>query len=398
MLAPETPSYRVLFQRYINAGLRQSLHRIQNLAPRLPEPDRIQAWHVLSYGLSIDSAWSDAKDLLLSLSPLMEQAGFRDEWMAYLLAGIEQARSQKDRASEGQLAIQLGLLHQLTSRFDQASEWLQQAVACFSDSADYHHLGIAYNLLANVAIQGGKADAAKNYVQKALATFTTNDPELAYTAYVQGDIALFEQKYEEAESHFRRGLALRRQQGDSRRIALALRNLALALQHLRRYEESIACNQEAIDRFEALGDIRNLATARMNLSIVYYDCGQFATALALLAQAEPDYHRTGDEQALAQLYTNRAIYQRHAGLLVDAEASSRDAIACWERLGSVGNTINALDGLGLALLAQTRYSEAIQTFKRGIDLLPQIKQHPRYRYYQRELHDHLLEAQRLMTH
>jgi tetratricopeptide (TPR) repeat protein len=393
----EASTYSHIFERYVCAGLRQSLRRVQSAAARVPEGDRQQAWHVLSYGLTIGGAWAEARDLLLSLSPMMEQAGFRDDWISYLTVGFEQAQAQGEPATQGEIAIQLGLLNQLASRYDESIRWLACAVAAFTQIEDPHHLGVAYNLLANVAIQQRHPHEAEMFVEKALATLPDDDPERAYTAYVQGDIALFTRNFKQAEIYFRRGLHLRRQQGDSRRIAMALRNLALALEYLERHDEAIACSAEAIQRFEELGDIRNLATVRVNLSILYYNLGEWDQALALLAQAELAYHKTRDEQSLAQLLTNRAIYQRKAGLLAESEASGREAIARWERLGDCGNVVNSLEDLGLCLVAQRRYLEAAQIFEQGLALLPRIEGHPRYNDYESRLRTHLAEVYRQMS-
>lgn len=387
----ESPRYAHIFERYISAGLRQSLRRVQDV-PVVPEAERQQAWHVLSYGLAVDGAWADARDLLLSLSPKMEQAGFRDDWMGYLAVGQEQARAHGEHYSEGQIAIQLGLLNQLAGRYDEAVRWLNVAVDCFNQLGDRHHLGIAYNFLANVAIQRRNATAAKTLVAQAHAVFADDDPELAYTAFVDGDIALFERDYEAAERHFRRGLDLRRRQGDSRRIAMALRNLALALQYLRRYDEAIQCSEEAIRRFEELHDVRNRATVRMNLSILYYEQDDFARALVLLGEAEPDYRRSADLQSLAQLYTNRAIYQRSAGQIAQSIASGREAVARWEKLGDLGSVVNALNGLGLSLMAQGEHEEAVLVLEQAQAFLPQLVNHPRHDYYAREIAQDLAEA------
>ena len=389
----EAPDYEHIFERYIGRGLRQSLRRVQDI-PVVPETERQQAWHVLSYGLAVDGAWTDARDLLLSLSPKMEQAGFRDDWMGYLAVGLEQAAAHGERDSEGQIAIQLGLLSQLAGRYDDAQRWLNIAVDCFNQLSDRHHLGIAYNFLANIAVQRRNVTLAKTWVMQAHAVFAKDDPELAYTAYVEGDIALFERDYTAAERHFRRGLELRRRQGDSRRIAMALRNLALALQYLRRYDEAIQCSEEAIQRFEALGDVRNRATVRVNLSIVHYEQADYERALVLLAEAEPDYRRCADEQSMAQLYTNRAIYQRKAGWIVESVASGREAVARWEKMGDVGNVVNSIDGLGLSLIEAGNYAEAVHVLERAQALLPQLCNHPRYAYYCTEIEQDLVEARR----
>jgi tetratricopeptide (TPR) repeat protein len=392
----EPPAYSNIFERYVCSGLRQSLHRVNRNGPRVPEEERQQAWHILSYGLAIDGAWVEARDLLLSLSPMMEQAGFRDDWISYLTVGFERAQAQGERLTQGEIAIQLGLLNQLASRYDESIRWLECAVVAFTEIDDPHYLGVAYNLLANVAIQQRHPHEAKRFVEKALATLPKEDPERAYTAYVQGDIALFMRNFEQAESYFRLGLNLRRQQGDSRRVAMALRNLALALEYLGRYDEAIQCSEEAMQRFEELGDIRNLATVRVNLSILYHNLGEWSQALALLAQAELAYHKTRDEQSLAQLYTNRAIYQRKAGLLRESEISGREAVARWERLGDWGNVVNSLEDLGLCLVAQRRYPEAIQIFEQGLALLPRIEGHPRYDDYESRLGIHPAEVYRQM--
>ena len=85
-----------MFQDYIRAGVQASLARVQAVEHTLPELDRQQAWHLLSFALDLPEVWDETRALLLALAPKMEQAGFRMEWLVYLMEGHRRSQTYAD--------------------------------------------------------------------------------------------------------------------------------------------------------------------------------------------------------------------------------------------------------------------------------------------------------------
>lgn len=112
--------YTDIFTSYILNGASQALAQVQQSAGQIPEDVRAQAWHLLDYALGVDPAWPQVRELLLALSPKMEMAGYRDEWLPFLQAGIERSIAQADRAVEARLELAVGQLLRLENRYNEA--------------------------------------------------------------------------------------------------------------------------------------------------------------------------------------------------------------------------------------------------------------------------------------
>src|SRR5688500_9925781 len=88
---PEAPGadYPALFRAYVLRGLQHVLACVRATADLLADDVREEALHTLSFALRLDDAWPLVRDLLLAMAPKLEQVGYRDDWILYLVKGVE---------------------------------------------------------------------------------------------------------------------------------------------------------------------------------------------------------------------------------------------------------------------------------------------------------------------
>lgn len=387
--------YLTIFHRYITRSI-EALHN--RIAPDLEKlqalsaESREQAWHLLDYGLKLSHGWEVVGKLLLALAPHMERAGFRHDWLPYLERGVICSRHAEDAASEAQLSLYIGRLHRLRGEWAAAREWLATSAALCQQRNDPRGRALALNQLAYVARLQSDYDEAKEYVQEALALLSSDDTERATSYWVLGSVAQHQMKWAEAEEHQRAALQIWQDVGDQQRVAWILQNLGEAFRGAGRYDEAADHMRQAIALLGELHDPVNQAIARMSLGVVHLYQDKAEPALALFTLAEPVFRQVGDHLHLAMVYTNIAIAERELGQWQAAEQAGKKAIQLWEMLGDLRYLANALDELGASYLAQARHAEAIAAFEKGLAVLAQVPPDPFHDMVQNSLHTHLQEA------
>ena len=76
--------YATFFSDVLIDALVDATRRVHDAESRLPEAEREDAWHLLSYAFDQDVAWQETRQLVFALAPRMELAGFREDWINYL--------------------------------------------------------------------------------------------------------------------------------------------------------------------------------------------------------------------------------------------------------------------------------------------------------------------------
>lgn len=367
-----TTTYTDIFTTYILNGAAQALAQVQQSVGAVPDSVRSQAWHLLGYALAVDAAWPQVRELLLVLSPRMEMAGYRDEWLAFLQAGIERSVAQEDRAVEARLEVAVGQLLRLENRYSEAKSWLDRAIANFREQNDSHGIAAVHNQLGRLCyLQHQDADAVEQ-AHRALALLAEDDPERAESHFVLGMAALNQRRWQEAERQHHLSLEFRQHSGDPRTIAWAMQNIGTVLHQQSEYGgadrwyEAGHWLEQAIAILDGLPDPYHSAVARNSLAIVHTQTGHLAEGIALLVQAEVLFQETGSPEWLARVHNNLGLVYMRQGQAGDAESSFRAGIAIYEGLGDDAARLNTQHGIVLALLAQARYAEAAALCQKGL--------------------------------
>jgi tetratricopeptide (TPR) repeat protein len=354
------PDYAAIFVENVFRSLQATLARVQqDPNPVLAEETRGRALHVTC-------------DLLLALAPKLEQAGYRGEWLPYLVRGLAVSAACNDALAGAELRLHIGHLHRLQSRWAPARELLTASAEAFAAEGERRGQARALNQLAYVAWQQHEYDEAITLAQAALNLLDDADLERAMGLSALGLVAFDRRQWKAAEQYHRMAFHLRREYGDQRRAAWSLQNLGDAMRAQGKYGDAIACFEEAIIMLSRVDDPAHQAIIQLNLGIVYWLQGELIKALEVYAMAESAFRRFGDESNLAKVLTCKGLDYLALQKWKQAEEAFAASSDLFQGLHDTSEYLNALDGLGISYLEQGRYDKALVIFESIFLQLPQI--------------------------
>ena len=365
--------YPSIFRGYIVRSAQHILARVRQAGYILPDDDREQALHTLSYALKLPEAWPDTRALLLEMAPKMEQAGYRDEWMPYLEQGIEQSQMWDDAPAAAELHLQLGLLYQLRSKYDQARTHLEISADTFARVNEPSRQAQALNRLAYVVRVQRRFEEATRLVAAAHQLLEPDDEEWAFGYYVLSLVALDSRDWQQAVDFSRRAFGLWEQAVNRRMMGRSLLCRGVALQELKRYPEAIRIDEQAIALFERSRDKYLKAIAQMNLGIVYKNLEQPQQAITFYLKAEKVFRQVQDRYHLGLVTHNMGLSYRKLGHWVQAKMAYQQSTAIKQELGQIALLVDDMDGLGLVYLAEGNLIKALEIFQEAKTWLAQIE-------------------------
>lgn len=384
--------YATFFSDVLIDALVDATRRVHDAESRLPEAEREDAWHLLSYAFDQNAAWQETRQLVFALAPRMELAGFREDWINYLQTAASRGASHNDLAATAEFEYQTGLLYRMLTDYERAKSWLNSSRERFAVLGDRGGQARVLNELAWIEQLRRNYDAATEHVDHALSLLDESAPECGMCYRVQGMIAIYQGHWEQAESYHRKALAIFEQHGDVRKVAWSMVNLAVAQLGQKKLEESITNCSQACALMHQMGDEYHLAIAQMNLGLAYYHSHKFDDAVGCYLKSESSMVRFHDLLRLAEVHLNLALAhlaQDHNEL---ASVSFEYAIHLFKESGVISQVINAMDGLAMSYMAQSRFDKALTILTDAISMLPQIVNAPNYQYYNQSLNKHLEEA------
>lgn len=389
----QTSTHCTTFHQYIRAGVQASLARVQ-AEHVVPETDRQQAWHILSFALNVPEVWDVTRALLLVLAPKMEQAGFREEWLCYLEQGLRQSQKLGDDITTAELQFEIGLLCRLQSEFGRAQFFLSASVDSATVLRHTYGQRRAYNELAYLAFLQHRYQEAETYVQQALFLSDEEDAERAMSYRVKGMIEIDHNRWQDAETYHRNALRLFEKYNNRRKIAWSLQNIGYALRGQQKYVDAISYLMQAGTILSELRDIFHWAIVQMNIGIAYMYNMQPNEAQPYYVHAETSFRRLGSKQFQAKVNINFGLNYLALNDLRQAEQAFALSIELFHQLGDDSERLNAMDGLALVYLAQKQFEKATDLLNQALAELPIIIGKPIYEYLAKSLHGHLEEAQR----
>ncbi len=376
--------------------LRRNLIYIQRLVhatdQQLSDEVRTQALHTLSYAMAELDLWPLVRELLLALAPKMELGGHREDWLPYLTQGLEQSKMMGDLKTAAECHLQMGLLYRLVSNFGAAREHLVASIDLAQEIGEAHQQARSLNELAWLEQLKEEYTAAEEYVQQALTLLEDGDPEVATCYRVQGMIAFGHKDWQKAEKFHRQALKGFEQQGDLRRTAWSLQNLAYVQYGQARYKEAIELYQQAAISLEKLHDISHLSIVRTNLGLAHYQAGSLEMAIQCYRHAFTTAKELHDNLQLARILTNFGLAYLALEDYSNAELSFQQSADIYAMLANKRAYLNAIDGLSMVYLAWQQDDKAIVILERAIAILPEIADSPDYQYLNESLNKHLQQA------
>ena len=178
----------------------------------------------------------------------------------------------------------------------------------------------------------------------------------------RGNLAAAIEQYERA-AEFERRL------GRSKDLAMALDNQAEALIRMRRFDEALPLNLEAVRIFRQYNATRHLAIALLNQSTLKRGTGDTAAAEAAMAEARSLSREAGDADTAARTLLLEAGTRADEGKYVEAEQAARQAIQALASAGVQDALAQAHGLLGLLMAEHLgRPVEALEEFDAAVDI------------------------------
>ncbi|MCQ3976645.1 MAG: hypothetical protein DPW09_24700 [Anaerolineae bacterium] len=391
-MVPTVTDYPSRFRGYIVKSVAHLLNRMGQFGMVLPFPDRAQALHTLTYALKLPEGWPQTRELLLSLAPKMEQAGYRDEWIPYLEQGIRQGQQAGDMEAQAELHFHLGQLYQLRSKYEEARHHLEQSIKEFEQLNAPNHQARALNQLAYIARLQRQFEEATRLIETVQQLLGEENEEWAFSYYVLSLIALDNRDWQKAIDFSEQAFSLWQQSGQQRLMGRSLLCRGVALEKMERYPEAMDICQQAVTLFEQIEDRFYQAIAQMNLGNVYFAFNQPSNALELYLCAEKNFHQVQDLLYLAHVNHNLGMSYHGLQQLEQAKEALRLSIGLWQQLNNIERWANSMDELGLVYLREGKIEKAIAVFNEALTQLARIKGEPGHAHWLEILTTHLQEA------
>jgi tetratricopeptide (TPR) repeat protein len=272
--------------------------------------------------------------LAATLYRYLDTGGHYPEAVAIHTYALSAARFLHDLDAEATALTSLGIIDRRRGRYQQATEFLEQARTLFRQAGD----------------RTGEA--------RALGTL--------------GGIELRQGRHEQAASYQQQALDLYRQIRDPAGEARALNNLGGAERRLGHYRQAAGHHQQALVLYRRAGDRPGEAYSLGNLGGLHLRQGHYEQAASYLEQTLAICCQTGDRptEAYTLAYLGDAYLQQ--GRHEQAASHQQQALDLFREVGDPAGEAHALNGLGEAFLAISRIERAHIEFTAALGLASRI--------------------------
>ena len=228
------------------------------------------------------------------------------------LAGIVAIDNQ---AEIGKVYHQLGRLAQVNGNFEEAIQWYLQSAELSKELGQQSGMATSFNQLGVLNFELGEYNKAKKFFELALGNLNQSDnhqsPDIAFTQYYMGEIAMTGKLYHEAQTWYESSLQLMKRLENSEGIITLygkLANVALLLNDSKKAEELYF---EVIANCQAENNLIDESLAAHNLALLYEKQGQLDKAILLMERVVAiDTELELCDRDKDQNFLNRLYFQR----------------------------------------------------------------------------------------
>jgi tetratricopeptide (TPR) repeat protein len=385
-------TYGALFARYLAEGLRHSLARVQEDPHKTPDEVRVQAWHLLSFALRVPGAWSITADLLLALSPKMLQAGYREQWLAYLEEGLVYSRAAGDVSTAAALQLEIGELLRHLGRLDAAEACFREAQAVFLAAADALQAAVAQVCLANLAFLREQWAEALSLCEEVLAAVPQTHYVRARALFVAAHVRTSLLEYQAADDLYgsaqRAWEILRQRQW----AVLCRQNRAWLAAQRNELELARRLYAEALADFRALNVLHSQGVVYLDWGVTEYCAGNFTAALDLYLKAEKIFRDLDDVRCLAMTCNNIGLLYRDQKQWELAEPHYIESVRLWRLLGATLARISVEIGWARLVWERGNTECALETYARLLEELSHTERNAEHRRLYAELRKYREQA------
>lgn len=314
-------SYAALFLDYINQSLAESLTSVRAVESRLPEEERVQACHILDFGLRSAESWASAKALTIDLATYMERSGQWESWQQILERAIATAQRLRDTDHEITLTALLARLYQRWSKPAVMVQSYRRVIRLARRNGNRYELARACSNLGYHYILAGNLWRAELLNYHALAIF--NELESNHgRAHTHNHLGiLFTRQYDwvKAEEHLLAACAIWQASHDHFGLMRGYGNLGFLYLETTNYNAAIEYSTLALKLAETLGEEPLIGNFASNISFSQLKLEDVPKAKQFADLAEMIFKRYADHSGLARLSHTKGLIAIHENNYAQAQ-------------------------------------------------------------------------------
>ena len=315
-------SYAALFLDYINQSLAESLTSVRAVESRLPEEERVQACHILDFGLRSAESWASAKTLTIDLATYMERSGQWESWQQLLERAIAAAQRLGDTDHEITLTALLARLYQRRGDAPAMVRAYRRVIRLARRHNNRFELARACSNLGYYFIERGDLWRAEQLSYYALTIFTElqSNHGRAHTHNHLGILLTHQYEWAKAEEHLLAACTIWQKSQDQYGLMRGHGNLGFLYNETAHYAEGIYHSTLALELAESLGEESLIGGFAGNLSFSQLKLGNIAAAQVLADRAEAIFTQFADQRGLAHIAHTRGLIALHKKNYTEAQA------------------------------------------------------------------------------
>lgn len=246
-------------------------------------------------------------------------------WMESLLELEAVVGTPESHALRAQACVRAAILAAEAGDHSQAAALAEEGLALYRTTEDKRGMGVAWNVLGNVA-------------------------------KYQGDL-------ERAAEFYEQSMAVMRDIGSTVNVARLLNNLGTIAVERGDYRSAVALYEESLTIKRELDDERGIATALNNLADVFRDQGHLDRASPLYTESMHLFQRMGEKWGAALSLANLGEVTRYQGDLREARKLCEESLRLAREVGNAWIIANSLKTLGGVLHDQGEQEHAAMLFR-----------------------------------
>ncbi len=249
--------------------------------------------------------------------------------------GMELARERGDRASEGLLTGNMGIVNAVGGRLDDARACYLEAIRIHSETGDRKMEGVVTgNLAILLRQQGESVDEAREAYLRALSIHREVGNRRGEGAVLLGlgNLEMTQDALGRAEGYYRQALEIAMEVGHRRNEVYALIALGILEVDRERWEEAAGYLRGGLEVTREIGDLSGEALVLTHLGIMYRQSGRPERARELLGRALEARTTTGDRRGACIVRGNLGCVLLESGDVEGALACYREAVRTIEEL------------------------------------------------------------------
>ena len=345
--------------------------------PALTDPDTARAWldaerptlvavaaHTSMHG------WPTHTTRLSTTLFRYLNGGHHTDALAVHGHALHAAQHADDPLGQARALTNLGAAYLWLSRYQPATEHLQQALALFRQTDDPVCQARARSNLGNIEVRLGHYQPAAGHYEQALALFRQAGDRIG-EARALGNLGVVEEllgRYGPAAEHLQQALTLSRQAGDRTGEADALNDLGVVEKRLGRYGPAADHLQQALTLFRQLGDREGEVATLHSLGTLHTHLGQPAEAVEHHQQSLAICREIGDRDGESWALNGLGEAAHAAGRPTDALTHHTTAHTVATDTGNRDQQARAHTGLGHVHRALANSAGARRHYQQALTL------------------------------